>query len=125
PLEPDHVLHSKYWNPKYNSMGSSLYGFSLLQSAYTSTLEDNEAREAAIEIIHNRGIRGGLAMEALQENQDLASEAAGTLKERWRQTQKEDKGGIVPIAGKANFLRMGLPLEDLKILEMRNYTRED
>src|SRR5690625_3734401 len=125
PLEPDHVLHSKYWNPNYNSMGSSLYGFSPLQSAYTSTLGDNEAREAAIEIIQNRGVRGVLALESLQENPDLASETAGMLKERWRQTQQEDKGGIVPVAGKANYLRMGLSLEDMKILEIRDYTRED
>lgn len=121
----DEVMHSKYWNPNYDVIGSHLYGFSPLQAAWLTVQQDNDAKQAAIEILQNRGPRGVLAMESLADQPDqVAAEQSGRLKQRWEETRREYRGGIVPIGGKAEWISVGLSINDMKILEIGDYTRE-
>lgn len=128
PFTTEEILHSKYFNPNYNSTGGHLYGFSPLQAAWLTVQEDNDAKDAAIEMLQNRGVRGVLAMKGWDPknmSQNMAKEQAGQLKERFRQEMLENRGGIVSVPGDADFVQMGLSLNDLKILEISNYTQDD
>src|SRR5699024_136727 len=69
--------------------------------------------------------RGILFSEIMAENPNMAKEQAGLLKERWRQTRMEEKGGVVPMPGKGAYEQIGLSIADLKILEISNYTMRD
>jgi len=119
----DEVLHTKYFNPNYSYIGQHLYGFSPLQAAWIANQQDNDAREAAIEILQNRGVRKIITSEAVTPTN--AKEQAGRLKERWRQEMIENRGGIVLMPGKGQVLDVGLGIEDLKILDISNYTQDD
>lgn len=127
-FDPEEILHIKYFNPNYSSIGNHLYGFSPLQAAWLSIQEDNSAKDAAIEMLQNRGPRGVLSMEgwtAKEMTAQMAKEQAGLLKERFRQELIEGKGGIVTVAGKASYVSIGLNIADLKILEISDYTMRD
>lgn len=117
------VLHSKYFNPNYSYIGQHLYGFSPLQAAWLANQQDLDARDAAIEILQNRGARKLITSENITPTN--AKEQAGRLKERWRQEMIEGRGGIVLMPGKGQVLDVGLGIEDLKILDISNYTQDD
>lgn len=119
----EEVNHIKYFNPNYSYIGQHLYGFSPLQAAWIANQQDNDAREAAIEILQNRGVRKLITSEIITPTN--AKEQAGRLKERWRQEMIENKGGIVLMPGKGQVLDVGLGIEDLKILDISNYTQDD
>lgn len=125
---PEEILHTKYFNPNYSISGNHLYGFSPLQAAWLTVQEDNDAKDAAIEMLQNRGVRGIVGMEGWVPDKmsaNVVKEQAGLLKERWRQTQIENRGGIIPVSGKVGFAAVGLSISDLKILEISNYTQDD
>lgn len=119
----EEVNHIKYFNPNYSYIGQHLYGFSPLQAAWIANQQDNDAREAAIEILQNRGARKIITSENLTPTN--AKEQAGRLKERFRQEMVENKGGFILMPGKGGILDVGLGIEDLKILEISNYTQDD
>ena len=124
-FEVEEVMHSKYFNPNYSFTGQHLYGFSPLQAGWLSIMQDNDSKKAAIELLQNRGPRGILFSEIMGDNPTIAKEQAGLLKERWRQTRMEEKGGIVPMPGKGKYEQIGLSIGDLKILEISDYTLDD
>lgn len=123
---PEEVLHSKYFNPNYSYTGMHLYGFSPLQAAWLNMQEDNDARDAAIEILQNRGPRKLIAVDSpAMTNPVQAKEQAGRLKERWREEMIEGRGGIVLVPGSGQAIDVGLSINDMKILEISNYTLDD
>ena len=123
---PEEVLHSKYFNPNYSFTGNHLYGFSPLQAAWLNMQQDNDARDAGIEILQNRGPRKLIAIESQAiQTADQAKEQAGRLKQRWREEMLESRGGIVLMPGKGNAVEVGMSPNDLKILEVSDYTRDD
>lgn len=121
---PEEVLHTKYFNPNYSFLGNHLYGFSPLQAAWLNLQQDNDARDAAIEMLQNRGVRGIMTLPGITSD-SVAAETAGRLKERWREMQIEDRGGIVAMPGDGKFVPVGLTMADLKILEISGYTQDD
>lgn len=125
-LSPNEVLHSKYWNPHFNGDGNHLYGFSPLESLWLTTLQDNNAREAAIEQLKNRGVRGIFTIESdkIQEYGQFA-EVKGSLHTEWQQDSKNYKDKIMPMFGKGQWHNVGLSIKDLAILETSKLTAND
>lgn len=123
PFAKETILHSKYWNPNWDASGQHLYGFSPLQSAWIAMLQDNESRTAAYQIIQNRGLRGVLSLAIpnglsnASEVNKVASEQAGIIKERFKQTKQEYKDDIIVTVGGASYVSTGLSPNDLKILD--------
>lgn len=123
---PAEVLHSKYFNPNYSYTGMHLYGFSPLQAAWLNMQQDNDARDAGIEILQNRGPRKLIAIDSpAMTTPQQAKEQAGRLKERWREEMLESRGGIVLMPGTGSAIDVGLGINDMKILEISDYTRDD
>lgn len=117
------VSHSKYWSPFYNDNGSHLYGFSPLDAAWLDTLEDNNAREAAVEQLQNRGPRGIMSIESnvINEYSDFA-QVKGSLQQEWRNRSTAYKDEIMPLFGKAQWHNVGTTIKDLAIIEITNLT---
>lgn len=122
----EEVCHSRYWSPYYNGDGSHLYGFSPLDAAWLSNLQDNNAREAAVELLKNRGSRGVFAWES-DKIKDYAQfqEVNGKMKESWNAGQREYKDSLFPVFGKAQFVNVGLGAKDLAILEICKMNKDD
>lgn len=123
---PEEVCHSRYWSPYYNGDGSHLYGFSPLDAAWLSNLQDNNAREAAVELLKNRGSRGVF----MWENENIKDEGAmqttrGRMKEEWSQGMREYRDSILPMYGKGQFINVGLDAKDLAILEICKMNKDD
>ena len=122
----EEVCHSKYWSPFFSGDGDNLYGFSPLDAAWLSNLQDNNAREAAVELLKNRGSRGVF----MWENENIKDENAfvktrDAIKAQWGQGQKEYSDKILPVYGRGQFLKVGLDVKDLAILEICKMNRDD
>ncbi|SEA58969.1 phage portal protein, HK97 family [Arachidicoccus rhizosphaerae] len=129
-FNPDEILQSKYWNPKWDVLGSQLYGLSPLHAGWLSVQSDNDARLAGIELLQNRGPRGFVSWELppVAGNTDLKAvtkEAAGRIKEEWRQLSKEYKDQLAIIFGKATWMQTGLTNTDMGILDTSKFTQSD
>lgn len=117
------ILHTKYFNPNYDINGSHLYGFSPLQAAWLTLLEDNEAKSAAIELLQNRGPRKIITNTLVTASN--AKEQTSRIKEQWREEILEGRGGIIVAGGEGKVLDVGLGINDLKILEISGFTKDD
>lgn len=117
------ILHTKYFNPNYTITGNHLYGFSPLQASWLTLIEDNEAKSAAIELLQNRGPRKIITSTVMTPSN--AKETSGRLKEQWREEMLEGRGGIVMMGGQGQVLDVGLGINDLKILEISGFTKDD
>ncbi len=106
--------------------GNHLYGFSPLDAAWLSNLQDNNAREAAIELLQNRGRRGIFTFETdvIKEYAHF-QEAKGRIKEEWRNSSREYKDDIMPMFGKGQWHNVGLSTKDLAVIEICGMTTDD
>lgn len=122
----EEINHSRYWSPYYNGDGSHLYGFSPLDAAYINVLQDNNAREAAVELLKNRGQRGIFTFEsdAIKDYSQYV-EQKGALKSEWSQNTKEYKDKISPMFGRGQWHSIGMGAKDLAILEICNMNKDD
>lgn len=125
-LTAEEVCHSKYWSPYYNNDGDHLYGFSALDAAWLSNLQDNNAREAGVEILKNRGARGLFTFES-DVIRDYASyqEQKGKLEEKWKQNTKEYRDQIIPVFGRGHWHNIGLGAKELAILDICKMNKDD
>lgn len=123
---PEEINHSKYWSPYYHGDGSHLYGFSPLDAAYINVLQDNNAREAAVELLKNRGQRGIFTFESdvIKEYAQF-QEQKGAMKSEWAQNTKEYRDKITPMFGKGQWHSIGLGAKDLAILEICKMNKDD
>ena len=120
------VCHSKYFNPYYSGSGDNLYGFSPLEAAWLSTIQDNSAKEAAVEQLKNRGVRGIFTVESDKINEySQFAEMMGDLHTSWQQNSKNYKDRIMPIFGRGQWHNVGLSISDLSIIELSNLSAKD
>jgi HK97 family phage portal protein len=124
--EAEEVCHSRYWSPFYSGDGDNLYGFSPLDAAWLSNLQDNNAREAAVELLKNRGKRGVFMWQNPNiTDQEVMVAESDRFKEKWRQSDKEYKDSVPSMFGTGEFIEMGLGAKDLAILEICKMNKDD
>lgn len=120
------VCHSKYWSPYYHGDGSHLYGFSPLDAAFLNVLQDNSAREAAVELLKNRGPRGIFSIESDKlRDYDHFKEIKGNLVEDFNQRGKEFKDAVMPVFGRGQWHNVGLSAKDLAIIDICKLNKDD
>lgn len=125
PFTAQEVSHSKYWSPIWDGSGSQLYGFSPLDAAWVTVLQDNEARNAAVELLQNRGARGIFSYETDKMDYDEFVEQHGRFEEAWVQRNKEYRSKVMPVFGRGQWHNIGLNAKDLTILEICNMSKDD
>lgn len=124
--EPNQISHSKYWNPNFYGDGSHLYGFSPLEAAWLSTMQDNNAKEAAIEQLQNRGVRGIFTVESDKITEyGQFSQVKADLHNEWQQNSKNYKDKIMPLFGRGQWHNVGLSIKDLAIIELSQMNAND
>lgn len=126
PLTTKEVMHSKYWNPNWDSAGGHLYGFAPLDAAWLSNLQDNNARESLVDQLQKRGRRGIFTVDspAITEVAQF-QEVKGYLKEDWANSSKEYKDDIMPVFGKGSWHHVGLSVKDMAAIEVCGMTLKD
>jgi HK97 family phage portal protein len=124
-LPEDTVMHWKYWNPDYNSVGSHLYGMSPLKSARRSIRLGNDGDKALSKAFKNGGASGVVYpddpdMEQLTPMQ--RSQLQNFLREMG--TPDNYKAWLVSSV-KLGFQQFGIPPVDLEILEAGKMSQRD
>jgi HK97 family phage portal protein len=114
-IAKEQIMHMKYWNPDYNS-GLQLYGQSPLKSALKSMTLSNTMMDSMTELIGNKGAYGLLSDEAGA----LDEEKLTQLKNRLLSATNGEI--LITSATKLNWLQLGLPIEDLQMIEAYGLT---
>lgn len=126
PFTKEEVNHFKYWNPAYDGSGSHLYGMSPLDAAYLNILQDNSAREAAVELLKNRGPRGIFTIESDKiTDYGHFKEIKGDMSEDFNQRKKEYKDTVMPVFGHGQWHNVGLSAKELAIIDICQMNKDD
>ena len=89
--------------------GAAAHFADLYTRAYAFTLLRNDS-----------GIPAGL----ISSDQELTPEQAETIREAWRQRYSQTHSEVAVLGAGASYQAIGLPLQDLKLLEMGEFNRE-
>jgi len=107
------VVHIKYSNPNYDTLGSHLYGQSPLRAALRNMQSSNEAID-----LNNKALKSGGAFGLIHSkgNSPLTTDQATQLKERLTEmdsgTGRLDK--IAGVSAEIGFTRLSLTTDELK-----------
>jgi len=126
PLPPEKVMHWKYFNPKWDSDGSQLYGMSPLVAATRLINSDNAGINNETASFANEGVKSILTgtdnadIDYSKEQMDLL------LKKFKRATEraKAGEGNVLFNRPPLNLLKIGETPVDLGVLESRKFNKE-
>jgi HK97 family phage portal protein len=117
---PDEILHSKEWNPNYDTTGSQLYGISKLKAALNLVNRNNSAMNAATAKFQNGGLETVLFVDDERFTGDQTQSQALALKEKLREYDAE--GRRIAVSGyKTGALQLGLTNVELAIIEAEQW----
>jgi HK97 family phage portal protein len=124
-FEKEKVMHLKYWNPDYNSNGSHLYGLSPLRAASKVVTTSNDGYTASAKLLQNMGALGALIHE--NDGTGLSEEQMESLERKFAEkTQGPGKFAKTFITSlKMRWEQMGMPIQDLGILEAKKFNLRD
>jgi len=124
-LDPDTVMHWKYWNPDYDAVGSHLYGMSPLKAARRSVRLGNDGDQALSKALKNGGA-SGVVYPTDPDLEQLTPMQRSQLEQYLRQMQGPDnyKNWLVSSV-KLGFEKFGVPPVDLEIIEAGKMTQRD
>lgn len=126
PLEPEKVMHWKYFNPIWDSDGRQLYGLSPLVSATRTINSDNAGIDNENSSFANEGVKGIVTgtdntdIEFSKEQGDILAKKLKKATER----AKAGEGNIMFNRAPMNYLKIGETPIDLGVLDSRKYNKE-
>ena len=125
-LHKEKVMHWKYFNPKFSSDGSWLYGMSPLVAATRTINADNEAVNNEYASFANEGVKGILTGTEHTEIEFTKDQADLLIKKLKKATEraKEGEGNIAFNRAPMNYLKIGETPVDLGVLDSRKYNKE-
>jgi HK97 family phage portal protein len=124
-LPAESVMHWKYWNPDYDSVGSHLYGMSPLKAARRSIRLGNDGDQALSKALKNGGA-SGVVYPTDPDMEQLTPAQRSQLETYLRSMQGPDnyKAWLVSNV-KLGFEKFGMPPVDLEIIEAGKMTQRD
>lgn len=124
-LPAESVMHWKYWNPDYDSVGSHLYGMSPLKAARRSIRLGNDGDQALSKALKNGGA-SGVVYPTDPDLEQLTPAQRSQLETYLRSMQGPDnyKAWLVSNV-KLGFEKFGMPPVDLEIIEAGKMTQRD
>ncbi|HEX5555085.1 MAG TPA: phage portal protein [Chitinophagaceae bacterium] len=124
-LSTEQILHERYWNPQWDSLGSQLYGLSPLKAACKNIDRSNAAKETSTRKFKNGGAEGIAYFDddAMRDDADLAEEQIGATKKHWEDEYagSTNAGKIVFSGYKMGYENFGLSPVDLAIIEAEKW----
>jgi len=123
-IDPETVLHSKYWNPDYGSMGSHLYGMSPLKAAQGVITQSNDTYTANQRALQNMGAEGMLSKEG---DGNLTGEQKSDLRKdlKRRGMGPENYKKILVNTAKWRWVQFSISPVDLNIIESMKMSLRD
>jgi HK97 family phage portal protein len=124
-LPAETVIHWKYWNPDYDSVGSHLYGMSPLKAARRSIRLGNDGDMALSKALKNGGA-SGVVYPTDPDLEQLTPMQRSQLENYLRDMQGPSnyKSWLVSSV-KLGFEKFGIPPVDLEIIEAGKMTQRD
>jgi HK97 family phage portal protein len=124
-LPAETVIHWKYWNPEYDSVGSHLYGMSPLKAARRSIRLGNDGDMALSKALKNGGA-SGVVYPTDPDLEQLTPMQRSQLENYLRDMQGPSnyKSWLVSSV-KLGFEKFGIPPVDLEIIEAGKMTQRD
>lgn len=121
-FEVEEILQTSYPNPNWSEDGRHLYGFAPLRAGLRALMTDNEAKETMAEMLHNRGARAMLFIDADSDGE--AQEQTDYLREKFRQLGQDYRNEVTVGIGRPTLVNFGFTPEELKITDNNKITRE-
>lgn len=124
-LEPQNVVHWKYYNPMYSISGSQLYGMPPLQAAARVIATDNAAVDSELNAFLNEGVKG--IITGTQHTDIEFTKDQGQLLEKNFEKHKgpKNKKNIAFNRAPLNYLKIGETPVDLDTIAARGLNKED
>ncbi len=123
-LEKDSIIHSRYWNPRFDDSHSHLWGLSPLKAAQRNLTRTDSALERSVAMLQNAGAAGVLFSKG--ERESLTPEQAGALKLKVNTEVLgfKNAGKVVVANGDLGYISLGLTAIEMSILEMEKWSIE-
>lgn len=122
-LDAETVMHLKYWNPDYSSVGSHLYGMSPIQAARGIVTQSNDTYKANSRALQNMGAEGMLSADEEQLTDKQVDQMRKDLKARG--TGPENLKKMLVSTAKWRWVRFGISPVDLNIIESMKMSLRD
>lgn len=94
---------------------------SQVEATAASHYADLYTRAYAYSVMRNDG---GIPAGIISSDQELTSEQADAIQERWRQRYSQSHGEVAVFGAGSKWQGIGIPMQDLKFLEMGDFNRE-
>ena len=117
------VMHLKFWNPDYSSIGSHLYGMSPIQAATNLLTQSNDTYTANQRALQNMGAEGMIS----GEDENLTAEQRDQMQKQLRErgSGPENRKKILVSTAKWRWLHFGISPTDLNIIESMKMSLRD
>lgn len=119
-FSPDEILHSKEWNPNYDTTGTQLYGISKLKAALNLVNRNNSAMNAATAKFQNGGLEAIIYVDDDRFTGEQTTAQAAALKAKLMEYDNE--GRRIAVSGyKTGVEQLGLTNVELAIIEAEQW----
>lgn len=124
-LSKESVLHDKYFNPNYDTMGSHLFGLAPMKSALLLTDKSNSANKTEAAMFQNQGPKKIVFMDDPRFSPEQGNTQAQQIKKvlQGNEYGGPDSAGKTATSGyKMGVIDAGLSPVDLGIIESEKWT---
>lgn len=121
--QPEEIIHSKYFNPLFDSQGGHLWGLSPLRAACKNITRSDSGINRSVAMLQNAGAAGLIFDKGTS---DMTAEQALQFKEKINEeVLGSDNSGRIAVAnGDMGYINFGLTAVEMNILEMEKYSME-
>lgn len=116
-IDPETVLHLKYWNPDYSYAGSHLYGMSPLKAFRRTIANSNEGTTALAKAFKNMGA-SGMVFPDDPDIEELTDEQRGQIEKHFKQKGggAENYKSALVTSAKMGWVPFGMSPVDMEVL---------
>jgi HK97 family phage portal protein len=120
-IDVEEIIHSKYFNPEFDTFGSHLLGLSPLRAASKNLNRSEAGIDRSVAMLQNAGAAGILYNEDVDGyTPDQATALKQKVNEEILGTGNSNHIGVAN--GKLGFLKFGLSAVELEIVELEKYS---
>lgn len=122
-IEKEAILHSKYWNPNFDSAGSHLMGLSPLMAGGKNLTRSDAGLDRSTALLQNAGAAGMVFNKSIDQ---LTVEQAGQMKVKLNEEVLgvENAGKIAVANGDLGYLQFGQTAEQMDLVAQEKYSLE-
>lgn len=120
-LDDIEIIHSKYFNPEFDNVGTQLWGLSPLSASYKNLTRTEAGLDRSVIMLQNGGSGGVIFKKGEQEWSEPEARAI-TNKVNRDINGINNANKIAAANGEMGFIPFGLSAVDMEILELEKYS---